>query len=56
MGDRLQIHPITILIVLLVMGDLMGIVGVFARVLEDAGVFKRDEKGQAAFERFTAIL
>ena len=28
---------------------------VFARVLEDAGVFKRDEKGQAAFERFTAI-
>lgn len=28
MGDRLQIHPITILIVLLVMGDLMGIVGV----------------------------
>ena len=29
---------------------------VFARVLEDAGVFKRDEKGQAAFERFTAIL
>ena len=29
---------------------------VFARVLEDAGVFKRDEKGQAALERFTAIL
>jgi predicted PurR-regulated permease PerM len=29
MGDRLQIHPITILVVLLVMGDLMGIVGVF---------------------------
>ena len=28
MGDRLQSHPITILIVLLVMGDLMGIVGV----------------------------
>ena len=28
MGNRLQIHPITILIVLLVMGDLMGIVGV----------------------------
>jgi predicted PurR-regulated permease PerM len=28
MGDRLQIHPITILVVLLVMGDLMGIVGV----------------------------
>ena len=29
---------------------------VFARVLEDAGVFKRDEEGQAAFERFTAGL
>jgi predicted PurR-regulated permease PerM len=28
MGDRLQIHPITILVVLLVMGDLLGIVGV----------------------------
>jgi predicted PurR-regulated permease PerM len=28
MGDRLKIHPITILVVLLVMGDLMGIVGV----------------------------
>lgn len=28
MGDRLQIHPITILIVLLVMGDLLGIMGV----------------------------
>lgn len=28
MGDRLQIHPITILVVLLVMGDLMGVVGV----------------------------
>ncbi|WP_165037942.1 AI-2E family transporter [Enterococcus sp. ZJ1622] len=28
MGDRLQIHPITILIVLLVMGDLMGLMGV----------------------------
>ena len=25
---------------------------VFARVLEDAGVFKREEKGQAAFKRF----
>lgn len=29
---------------------------VFARVLEDAGVFKRDEKGQAAFEKFIATL
>ena len=29
---------------------------VFARVLEDAGVFKRDEEGQAAFERFTVGL
>ena len=29
---------------------------VFARVLEDAGVFKRDEEGRAAFERFTAGL
>lgn len=28
MGDRLQIHPITILIVLLVMGDLLGLMGV----------------------------
>ncbi len=28
MGNRLQIHPITILVVLLVMGDLMGLVGV----------------------------
>lgn len=28
MGDRLKIHPITILIVLLVMGDLLGVVGV----------------------------
>ena len=25
---------------------------VFSRVLEDAGVYKRDEKGQAAFLRF----
>lgn len=25
---------------------------VFVRVLEDAGVYKRDEKGQAAFMRF----
>lgn len=24
----------------------------FVRVLEDAGVYKRDEKGQAAFMRF----
>ncbi|MGM9903875.1 galactose-1-phosphate uridylyltransferase [Enterococcus sp. 10A9_DIV0425] len=29
---------------------------VFARVLEDAGVFKRDEEGQAAFLRFTETL
>ncbi|MGM0212497.1 UDP-glucose--hexose-1-phosphate uridylyltransferase [Enterococcus sp. AZ109] len=29
---------------------------VFARVLEDAGVFKRDETGQAAFDRFIAAL
>lgn len=29
---------------------------VFARVLEDAGVFKRDETGQAAFDRFIAGL
>lgn len=29
---------------------------VFARVLEDAGVFKRDAKGQEAFERFTAFV
>lgn len=28
MGDRMKIHPITILLVLLVMGDLMGLVGV----------------------------
>lgn len=28
MGDRMKIHPITILIVLLVMGDLLGVVGV----------------------------
>ncbi|MHC5375371.1 AI-2E family transporter [Enterococcus sp. LJL120] len=28
MGDRLKIHPITILVVLLVMGDLLGFVGV----------------------------
>jgi len=25
-------------------------------VLEDAGVFKRDAKGQAAFDRFTGTL
>lgn len=29
---------------------------VFKKVLEDAGVFKRDVKGQAAFDRFTATL
>ncbi|EPH95162.1 UTP--hexose-1-phosphate uridylyltransferase [Enterococcus faecalis 13-SD-W-01] len=29
---------------------------VFSRVLEDAGVFKRDQKGQEAFERFTQTL
>lgn len=29
---------------------------VFVRVLEDAGVFKRGEEGQAAFHRFTKIL
>ncbi|WP_262316026.1 UDP-glucose--hexose-1-phosphate uridylyltransferase [Lacticaseibacillus parakribbianus] len=29
---------------------------VFARVLEDAGVFKRDVTGQAAFDRFCASL
>ncbi len=34
--------------------DEIGIV--FARVLEDAGVFKRDEAGQAAFDRFMATL
>ena len=28
----------------------------FAKVLEDAGVFKRDAEGQAAFDRFTATL
>ncbi|MBV7392060.1 AI-2E family transporter [Enterococcus sp. ALS3] len=28
MGDRLKIHPVTILVVLLVMGDLLGVVGV----------------------------
>lgn len=28
----------------------------FARVLEDAGVYKRDAKGQAAFRRFVASL
>ena len=30
--------------------DEIGIV--FSKVLEDAGVFKRDEKGQAAFIKF----
>lgn len=29
---------------------------VFEKVLEDAGVFKQDEKGQAAFDRFTGTL
>lgn len=29
---------------------------VFARVLEDAGVFKRDEVGQKAFTRFCRAL
>ncbi|MGN0687984.1 MAG: UDP-glucose--hexose-1-phosphate uridylyltransferase [Oscillospiraceae bacterium] len=29
---------------------------VFARVLEDAGVFKRDEQGKAAFRRFTQLV
>jgi len=29
---------------------------VFMQVLEDAGVYKRDEKGQAGFERFLASL
>lgn len=29
---------------------------VFKKVLEDAGVFKRDAEGQAAFDRFTATL
>ena len=34
--------------------DAIGIV--FKKVLEDAGVFKRDAEGQAAFDRFTATL
>ena len=29
---------------------------VFMEVLEDAGVYKRDEKGQAAFDRFLSSL
>lgn len=29
---------------------------VFMQVLEDAGVYKRDEEGQAAFDRFTASI
>lgn len=33
-----------------ILKDEIGIV--FSKVLEDAGVFKRDEKGQAAFEKF----
>ena len=28
----------------------------FAKVLEDAGVFKRDQEGRMAFERFIRIL
>ena len=32
------------------------IVLVFGKVLEDAGVFKRDEAGRAAFRRFTDSL
>ena len=30
--------------------------GVFMQVLEDAGVYKRTEEGQAAFDRFMASL
>ena len=29
---------------------------VFMQVLEDAGVYKRDEEGQKAFDRFTGSL
>ncbi len=29
---------------------------VFGKVLEHAGVFKRDEKGQAAFDKFISAL
>lgn len=29
---------------------------VFAKVLECAGVYKRDEEGQKAFDRFTAVI
>ena len=29
---------------------------VFSKVLEDAGVYKRDEAGQAAFERFVEFV
>ena len=29
---------------------------VFMEVLEDAGVYKRDPEGQAAFDRFLSIL
>ena len=29
---------------------------VFMEVLEDAGVYKRDAEGQAAFDRFLSIL
>ena len=34
--------------------DEIGIV--FMKVLENAGVFKRDEKGIASFKRFTNML
>lgn len=33
-----------------ILKDEIGIV--FSKVLEDAGVFKRDQKGQAAFDKF----
>ena len=29
---------------------------IFAKVLEDAGVFKRNEKGQAALEKFLSTV
>ena len=29
---------------------------VFSKVLEDAGVYKRDASGQAAFDKFISIL
>ena len=40
--------------VMKILQDEVGLV--FSQVLEHAGVYKRDEKGQAAFDRFTAIL